>query len=84
MGHDVRVLLSMYGGRGDIEPVVGLVVQLRALGAEARMLASPDFSEGQPPELRTWPTTGSTGLEAPAIRSASAVRRGTAAWEVSQ
>ena len=28
------VLLSTYGSRGDVEPMVGLSVQLRALGAE--------------------------------------------------
>ena len=66
MGHDVRVLLSTYGGRGD-EPLVGLAVRLRALGAEV-----------------TRPTRGSTELEAPVIRSASAVQRSTAASEVSR
>jgi UDP:flavonoid glycosyltransferase YjiC (YdhE family) len=30
----MRVLLSTYGSRGDVEPLVGLAVQLRALGAE--------------------------------------------------
>jgi hypothetical protein len=33
---DVRVLLSTYGGRGDVEPPVGLAVRLRALGVEVR------------------------------------------------
>ena len=28
-GHDVRVLLSTYGGRGDVGPLVGLAVRLR-------------------------------------------------------
>jgi hypothetical protein len=28
------VLLSTYGSRGAVEPLVGLAVQLRALGAE--------------------------------------------------
>jgi UDP:flavonoid glycosyltransferase YjiC (YdhE family) len=28
------VLLSTYGSRGDVEPIVGLAVQLRALDAE--------------------------------------------------
>jgi hypothetical protein len=31
---EMRVLLSTYGSRGDVEPMVGLAVQLRALGAE--------------------------------------------------
>ena len=39
---EVRVLLSTYGSRGDVEPLVGLAVQLRALGAEVRMCAPPD------------------------------------------
>jgi UDP:flavonoid glycosyltransferase YjiC (YdhE family) len=30
----MRVLLSTYGSRGDVEPMVGLAVQLRAVGAE--------------------------------------------------
>ena len=30
----MRVLLSTYGLRGDVEPMVGLAVELRALGAE--------------------------------------------------
>jgi vancomycin aglycone glucosyltransferase len=30
----MRVLLSTYGSRGDVEPMVELAVQLRALGAE--------------------------------------------------
>jgi vancomycin aglycone glucosyltransferase len=38
----MRVLLSMYGSRGDVEPMVGLAVQLRALGAEVRVCAPPD------------------------------------------
>ncbi|GAA5703497.1 glycosyl transferase [Streptomyces avermitilis] len=38
----MRVLLSTYGSRGDVEPMVGLAVRLRALGAEVRMCAPPD------------------------------------------
>ena len=38
----MRVLLSTYGSRGDVEPLVALAVQLRALGAEVRMCAPPD------------------------------------------
>jgi UDP:flavonoid glycosyltransferase YjiC (YdhE family) len=30
----MRVLLSTYGSRGDVEPMVGLAVRLRALGTE--------------------------------------------------
>jgi hypothetical protein len=45
VGHDVRVLLSTYGGRGDVEPVVGLAVRSRALGAQVRVCALPDSAE---------------------------------------
>lgn len=38
----MRMLLSTYGSRGDVEPMVGLAVQLRALGAEVRVCAPPD------------------------------------------
>jgi vancomycin aglycone glucosyltransferase len=38
----VRVLLSSYGSRGDVEPVAALAVRLRELGAEARVCAPPD------------------------------------------
>jgi vancomycin aglycone glucosyltransferase len=41
----MRVLLSTYGGRGDVEPMVGLAVRLRALGAEVRVCAPPDWAE---------------------------------------
>ncbi len=33
------------GSRGDVEPLVALAVRLRALGAEVRGCASPDFAE---------------------------------------
>ncbi|MFI6846054.1 glycosyltransferase [Kitasatospora sp. NPDC050467] len=41
----MRVLLVAYGSRGDIEPMVGLAVQLQALGAEVQVCAPPDFAE---------------------------------------
>lgn len=41
----MRVLLSTYGSRGDVEPMVGLAVRLRELGVEVRMCAPPDFAE---------------------------------------
>jgi vancomycin aglycone glucosyltransferase len=40
----MRVLLSTYGSRGDVEPMVGLAVALRALGAQAQVCAPPDFA----------------------------------------
>jgi vancomycin aglycone glucosyltransferase len=41
----MRVLMSTYGSRGDVEPMVELAVQLRALGAEVPVCAPPDFAE---------------------------------------
>ena len=41
----MRVLLSMYGSRGYVEPMAGLAVRLRALGAEVRVCAPPDCAE---------------------------------------
>ena len=41
----MRVLLSTYGSRGDVEPMAGLAVRLRALGAQVRACAPPDFAE---------------------------------------
>jgi vancomycin aglycone glucosyltransferase len=38
----MRVLLSTYESHGDVEPMVGLRVLLRALGAEVRVCAPPD------------------------------------------
>ena len=37
-----RVLLSTYGTLGDVEPLLALATQLRALGAEVRMCVPPD------------------------------------------
>lgn len=44
-GSEMRVLLSTYGSRGDVEPMVRLAVRLRALGAEVRVRTPPDFAE---------------------------------------
>jgi vancomycin aglycone glucosyltransferase len=38
----VRVLLSTFDSRGGVEPLVGLAVRVRALGAEVRVCAPPD------------------------------------------
>ena len=86
----MRVLLSAYRGRGD-EPLVGLAVRLRALGAEVRVCPPPDWaerpadwSEGRQREMRTCRTRGSTELEAPVMRPVGAVQWSTAASEVSR
>ena len=41
----MRVSLSTYRGRGDVEPLVGLAVRLRAIGAEVRVCAPPDYAQ---------------------------------------
>lgn len=43
----MRILLSTYGSRGDVEPMAALAVELQALGIEAVVSAPPDqeFSE---------------------------------------
>lgn len=38
----MRVLLSTYGSRGDVEPLVALAVELSALGVRARVCAPAD------------------------------------------
>ncbi|WP_328869336.1 glycosyltransferase [Streptomyces sp. NBC_00287] len=38
----MRALLSTYGSRGDVEPLAGLALRLRELGAEAVVCAPPD------------------------------------------
>src|SRR5258705_12162994 len=44
-GSEMRVLLSTWGSRGDVEPLLGLAVALREFGAEVRMCAPPDFAD---------------------------------------
>jgi len=41
----MRVLLSTIGSRGDVQPLVALALQLRALGQEVRLCVPPDFRE---------------------------------------
>ncbi|MCX5121736.1 glycosyltransferase [Micromonospora sp. NBC_00362] len=38
----MRVVMSTWGSRGDVEPLVGLAVALRELGVEAQVCAPPD------------------------------------------
>ncbi|MFN8629453.1 MAG: glycosyltransferase [Chloroflexota bacterium] len=38
----MRVLLSSWGSRGDLEPLAALALQLRQLGADVRVCAPPD------------------------------------------
>ncbi len=53
----MRVLLSTYGSRGDVEPMAGLAVGLRAPGAEVRVCAPPDFAELLPVSAWRWRRT---------------------------
>jgi vancomycin aglycone glucosyltransferase len=41
----MRVFLSTYGSRGDVEPVLGLALELQRQGAEVLVCAPPDFAE---------------------------------------
>ncbi|MEU6025830.1 glycosyltransferase [Streptomyces tauricus] len=43
----MRVVLSAYDSRGGVEPLVGLAVELRELGAEVRVCAPPDEEFGK-------------------------------------
>ncbi|MGW0336343.1 glycosyltransferase [Streptomyces sp. NPDC003011] len=38
----MRVVLSSWGSRGDVEPLAGLAVRLRELGADVRVCVPPD------------------------------------------
>src|SRR6476620_8168686 len=59
----MRVLLSTIGSRGDVQPLVALAVELKALGQDVRLCVPPDFRDwieglGMPvtsigPELRS-------------------------------
>jgi len=41
----MRVLLSTIGSRGDVQPLVALALQFRALGQEVRLCVPPDFKD---------------------------------------
>ena len=41
----MRVLLSTIGSRGDVQPLMALASELRALGQEVRMCVPPDFRD---------------------------------------
>ena len=41
----MRVLLSTFESRGDVEPMAGLAVRLRTLGVEMRVCAPSDCAE---------------------------------------
>jgi vancomycin aglycone glucosyltransferase len=41
----MRILLSTIGSRGDVQPLVALALELRALGEEVRLCVPPDFRD---------------------------------------
>ncbi len=41
----MRLLLSTIGSRGDVQPMVALALELRAIGHDVRMCVPPDFRE---------------------------------------
>lgn len=41
----MRVLLSTIGSRGDVQPLVALAVELKALSEEVRLCVPPDFRD---------------------------------------
>lgn len=41
----MRVLLSTWGTRGDVEPLLALALELRTQGVNVRVCAPPDFAE---------------------------------------
>ncbi|MFG1931219.1 glycosyltransferase [Mycobacterium sp. NPDC048908] len=64
----MRVLLSTWGSRGDVEPLLGLALELQELGATPRLCAPPDFAE----------SAARLGVEmVPAGRSVRALVHGT-------
>jgi len=76
----MRVLLSTIGSRGDVQPLVALAQELRALGQDVRLCVPPDFREwieglGMPvipigPEVRSTakPGTAPAGPISPEVR----------------
>ena len=70
----MRVLLTSWGSRGDLEPLAALALQLRALGADVRVCAPPDegfatlFARVGVTPIPLGPSTRSiaAGLKAPA------------------
>jgi len=41
----MRVLLSVVGTRGDVQPVIALALEVRKLGHEVRLCVPPNFIE---------------------------------------
>jgi len=79
----MRVWLSTIGSRGDVQPLVALASQLRALGQEVRLCVPPDFRDwieslGMPvipigPEVRAFAAARPPAMAAPP--SAESIRQ---------
>src|SRR5512141_2317253 len=41
----MRVLLSSIGSRGDVQPLLALALELKALGHQARLCVAPNFKD---------------------------------------
>jgi vancomycin aglycone glucosyltransferase len=59
----MRVLPSTIGSRGDVQPLVALALELKALGQEVRLCVPPDFRDwieslGLPAARPSSPSTG--------------------------
>ena len=75
----MRVLLSTIGSRGDVQPLVALALQLKALGQEVRLCLPPDFRDwvegfGLPvipigPEVRRFAASRAAAVATPAAAS---------------
>jgi vancomycin aglycone glucosyltransferase len=83
----MRVLLSSWGSRGDIEPLAALAFRLRELGAEVRVCAPPDeeftalFARVGVTPIPLGPSVRSVaaGLKAPSADDASRLAAGLVA-----
>jgi vancomycin aglycone glucosyltransferase len=86
----MRVLLSTIGSRGDVQPLVALAWQLKALGEEVRLCVPPDFRDwieglGMPvipigPELR-WTGKASPAAALPTPEQRRQMMEGTVATQ---
>lgn len=75
----MRILLSTIGSRGDVQPLVALATELRALGADVHLCVPPDFEPWIAdldftvtpigPELRTMSPPAPERMRALAIES---------------
>jgi vancomycin aglycone glucosyltransferase len=54
----MRVSLSTYGSRVDVEPMMGLAAQRAAPGAPVRMCAPPDYATAEECECDAPVATG--------------------------